>query len=360
MTGHHNLFLNGREISFADIRSGSADGDTPFEKATLAFCRQWLNGEEIFTIKTSGSTGKPKSITVSRSQMQASARQTIRFFNISQHDTLLVCLSTAYIAGMMMLVRAFEAGARIVAVEPAGNPFAGCRQVVDFVALVPLQLQQVLADSTTRQKLQACRTAIVGGAPLTPQLEQQLQGFPTPVYATFGMTETLTHFAVRALSPTPEADYQVLDQVTIGLDARGCLTVKSPATGQQTIVTNDLAVITAPGRFRWLGRYDHVINSGGIKLQTEELEQQVAHLWQQTGRQERFFITALPDPKLGQKVALVVETSASAQTFQSLPWDDYFDKYARPREILAVAHFAETPTGKIDRPATLQQLSDSH
>ncbi len=356
----NSIWLNGRQISFADIRSGLVNGDTPFEKATLTFCRQWLNGQEIFTIKTSGSTGKPKSISVSRNQMQASARQTIRFFNITQQDTLLVCLPTAYIAGMMMLVRAFEAAARIVAVEPAGNPLAACQQKVDFVALVPLQLQQVLADSASRQKLQACRAAIVGGAPLTPQLEQDLQGFPTPVYATFGMTETLTHFALRALSPTPETDYQALDQVTIGLDARGCLTVSSPGTGQQTIVTNDLAVITAPGRFRWLGRYDHVINSGGIKLQTEELEQQVAHLWQQTGHQERFFITALPDSRLGQKVALVIESAASPQAFRQLPWDDYFDRYARPKEILTVTHFAETPTGKIDRQATLQQLSDGH
>ena len=195
------LHLNEKKISYDEIKSGDAVGNTPFEQSTLAFCRQWLNGQGLFSLKTSGSTGEPKPISISRYQMRLSAQQTIDFFDLKPADTVLVCLNTAYIAGIMMLTRALAAGAHIIAIEPTGNPLLDTNQQIDFLAVVPLQLQQILDNSATKSQLENCRAAIVGGAPVSIKLQEKLQNSAATVYATFGMTETLTHFALRRLNP---------------------------------------------------------------------------------------------------------------------------------------------------------------
>ena len=351
-----HLVLNNTKISFQDIKSGAVKGQSPFAQATLAFCRQWLNGQATFSLKTSGSTGEPKQITVSREQMQLSARQTIRYFNLSPADTVLVCLNTAYIAGLMMLVRAFASGAAIIAVEPDSNPLLKVAQNIDFMAVVPLQLAHILADEDTRNQLAQCRAVIVGGAPVSLALEQQIKASGANIYATFGMTETLTHFALRQLNPVYEEAFTALEEVTIGQDERGCLTVSSPVTRYELLTTNDVVELQSPNSFKWLGRADNTINSGGVKLQVEALEKKVEQAFYQLGLDYRFFIAGKPDETLGEKVILLVECETPITAIDTLNWAAYFDTYEKPREIIYLKRFAETPTGKINRQATLATL----
>jgi o-succinylbenzoate---CoA ligase len=348
------LYLNNKKISYEEIKAGSVAGKTPFEKSTLAFCRQWLNEQGSFNLKTSGSTGEPKSIEVSRQQVQLSARQTITYFGLSPVDTVLVCLNTAYIAGIMMLARAMASGANIIAIEPAGNPLQNINQQIDFMAVVPLQLQHILANTETKKRLEQCRAVIVGGAPVSVKLSKSLEKSTAKVYATFGMTETLTHFALKQLNPDAEDFFTALQGVTIGQDTRGCLTVASEVTEHTTLVTNDLVDILSPNTFKWLGRIDNVINSGGVKLQIENVETKIGQSFEYLGITNRFFVCGLPDEELGEKVALIIEAKESLEIFNNFSWSKYLARYEIPKVFLSCRQFIETPTGKIKRRETLQ------
>ena len=351
-----SLILNNKKISYEEIGKGIVVGNTAFEQSTLAFCRQWLNAQTAFSLKTSGSTGEPKEIVLSRAQMILSARQTIEYFNLSPVDTVLVCLNTAYIAGIMMLVRALEAEANIIAVEPTGNPIQYINQHIDFIAVVPLQLQQILDNTKTCHQLERCRAVIVGGAPVSVSLAESIRGSALTIYATFGMTETLTHFALKQLTPKQDENFTAFRTVTIGQDPRGCMTVASPVTEQEVLVTNDLIEILSQDTFKWLGRIDNVINSGGIKLQIEDLERKIEHVFNDLEIVNRFFISAVSDKVLGEKVALIVESTFEIEILSSMDWSEYMAKYEKPKEILYRSQFKETPTGKINRQQSLNDL----
>jgi o-succinylbenzoate---CoA ligase len=348
------LYLNNKKISYEEIKAGTFVGNTPFEQVSLSFCRQWLNEQASFNLKTSGSTGEPKSIEVSRQQITLSARQTITYFSISPVDTVLVCLNTAYIAGIMMLARAMESGANIIAIEPTGNPLQDIDQQIEFMAVVPLQLQQILANTETKKRLAQCRAVIVGGAPVSVKLSKLLEKSTAKVYATFGMTETLTHFALQQLNPTPEDFFTTFQGVTIGQDTRGCLTVTSEVTKDVKLVTNDLVEILALNTFKWLGRIDNVINSGGVKLQIEDLERKVEEAFYGLALTNRFFVIGKHDDVLGEMVTLVIESLEELAVLRNLDWSNYLAKYEIPKDFLNCSQFIETPTGKIKRRETLQ------
>lgn len=351
-----SFILNGKNISAKDIRAGIITGKTAFEQSTLTFCRQWLNGQATFSFKTSGSTGEPKPMTFTREQMQLSAQQTIRYFNLSPADTVLVCLNTAFIAGSIMLVRTFESGAKIIAIEPRSNPLLEVDTTIDFMAVVPLQLEQILSFPETKLKLEKCRAVIVGGAPISLALEEKIKQSSAKIYATFGMTETLSHFALRQINPIYEEPFTVLEDVVIGQDERGCLTVSSPVTQHQMLITNDLVAIPSQNSFIWLGRVDHTINSGGVKIQIETLEKKIAKAFYELGLEYRFFITATPDDTLGEKVVLIIECETPIRALDELNWSLFLDPYEKPKEFLYAKRFIETPTGKINRLAISKNI----
>jgi O-succinylbenzoic acid--CoA ligase len=349
------IYLNRKKISFDEIKSGDSIGETPFEQSTLAFCQQWINGNDHFILKTSGSTGKPTPITISRYQMQESAQQTIGFFNITPADTVLVCLNTAYIAGIMMLVRGFESGAKIIAVEPSGNPLLKLTDEIDFLAVVPLQLNQILKNQNTKKQIEACRATIVGGAPVSVKLEKVIQTSSAAIFATFGMTETLTHFALRQLSPKWEEGYTILEGTSISQDSRGCLTISSAVTEDKTIITNDLIEILTANSFKWLGRIDHVINSGGVKVQVETLEKKIEYIFHSLNFENRFFIGSVEDEVLGEKIVLYIECDNEDLKLKETDWQIGLDSFEKPKEVIAISKFIETPTGKINRRASAKR-----
>ncbi|HSN76462.1 MAG TPA: AMP-binding protein [Anaerolineae bacterium] len=345
---------------------------TDNQRAALDFCRRWLNGQTEFVVHTSGSTGAPKPITLRREQMQASAHATGEALGLAAGMRSLVCLPVRYIAGQMMLVRGLELDLAMTLVEPASDPLASlpADAAFDFTAVVPLQLQALLdGPADYRERLDRMTAVLVGGAPVSAALEQQVQALAAPVYHTYGMTETATHIALRRLNgPGASPVFHPLPGVEIAVDDRGCLRLKGLMTLDRWLQTNDLVEMVPshlspatchlpPRTFRWLGRWDNVINSGGVKVQVETVEAAVGQAWQALGLDERrFFIAGLPDERLGQAVTLVVEGEAlpaalefglHAALTQSLP------AYQAPRQIIAITRFVETATGKIDRHASL-------
>ncbi|MFO1428833.1 MAG: AMP-binding protein [Candidatus Competibacteraceae bacterium] len=362
------LILNGRQVVPADFdESDDAAAFSPYERHTLRFCRQWLAGQQNFVVPTSGSTGKPKAITLEREAMRASARMTGRALGLQAGDTALVCLSTEHVAGMMMLVRGFELGLGLTVVNPHRNPLAAYSEDTrfDFAAFVPLQLQEILTATPTKKAiLNGMKAILVGGAPVADALLQRIATLAAPVYHTYGMTETVSHIALRRLNGPQAGDgFQPLEGVEISLGPQDCLVVRSVLTGGRPLLTNDRIELKPDGSFRWLGRLDNVINSGGFKVQAEKVEKALAQLFSQypslTGR--RFCVGPLPDPHWTQLVIAVIEGQPVAPVIEAELRDrlrqEWLHPYEVPRYFYYRPHLLETPTGKIDRRANLAGLS---
>ena len=382
-----NIEVGGTRYSADEIRAGvweSAPAVNDNTRAALAFTQAWLRGDDTFEVLTSGSTGDPKPISLTRQQMEASARATGAALGLAPGQVALVALPAHYIAGRMMLVRGCALDLDMILVEPAGDPFASLVDGVslDFAAFVPLQIQALLdvaliasSDSCFpedtarafryRRLLDGMTAILVGGGPVGATLETQIAQLVAPVYHTYGMTETATHVALRRMNgPAATGRFEPLPGVAIGIDARGCLHVRGPMTGGDLVQTNDLVEIHPDGSFAWLGRWDNVINSGGVKVQVEQVEAaatQVAAEQPELGlARRRFFVAGLADERLGQEVVIVIEGPAlDADQEMQLLWSlgQELPRYHAPRRLHYLPAFTETSTGKIDRNRSLAQLA---
>jgi O-succinylbenzoic acid--CoA ligase len=365
------LSLAGRDYPFAalaELPAEVVEGDA-YEHHVLRFCRRWLSGQAAFVLKTSGSTGEPKPVTLEREQMAASARLTARALGLQAGDRALVCLSADYIAGVMMLVRGLEIGMALTVVQPSSNPLTGFADdaAFDFAAFVPMQFQEILtATPEKRAILNRMKTILVGGAPLSEALAAQVRTLEAPVFHSYGMTETVSHVALRRLNgPSASEDFTPLEGVELGVDADGCLTIKSVLTRNQVLRTRDLVELKADGSFRWLGRLDNVINSGGVKIQAEQVEAALARVFRgfMEGRlaHRRFFVGPLPDPRFGEAVVAMIEGEPLSAEMQAdirreLMKTQLLRRYEIPRFFCFSPRLWETPTGKVDRRANLQAL----
>jgi O-succinylbenzoic acid--CoA ligase len=307
------------------------------------FLEEWNNASETVLVHTSGSTGDPKPMWVEKCRMLASARRTNDFLGLKEGDTALLCMSLDYIAGKMMVVRALERGLRLINVEPSGHPLAmtqrGHSPCVTFAAMVPLQVYNSLQVDEERERLMQVRHLIIGGGAVDDSLAESLKDFPNAVWSTYGMTETLSHIALRRLNGPDASDwYRPFDSVRLSLSEEGCLVIDAPEVCATTLVTNDIAELRPDGSFRILGRKDNVICSGGIKIQAEEVERQLRpHL------REPYLITKRQDDKFGEVVVLLTEGSVdeARQVCERI-----LPKYHQPRVYLHMDQIPLTETGK--------------
>ncbi len=332
----HNLFkLNGFHLDKNDLcrvaYSFIKEGEE-YEKAVGDFVLDWFDNKSYLEITTSGTTGIPKTIRIEKMAMVNSAIATGDFLGLQPGDKALHCLPVRYIAGKMMLVRSFILGLDIDFVAPSSHPMSNKDSKYDFVAMVPLQAQNSLKELKNVKKL------IIGGAKMNLLLEKELSKLKTTVYETYGMTETITHIAAKKIG---EKAFSILPNIHISLDNRNCLVIDAPKIVDEQVVTNDLVELINDNQFVFLGRIDHVVNSGGIKLIPEQIEEKLSPLIT-----SRFFVTGIPDTVLGEKLVLIIE--GEQQTLDKSIFDT-LDKYERPKEIIYIPEFKETHNGKIKR-----------
>ncbi len=368
------LCLNAQYFDYENIKAQtySTSQLTDYELLVLNFCSDWLNGKTEFVLQTSGSTGAPKTIRLSRAKMLASARTTVQTLDLQPNTRALVCLNVAYIGGMMMLVRGLEFGFQMTVIPPSSNPwqdlkakfyFAEDTLRFDFVALVPLQMQTILTESPEFiPYLDSAKAILIGGAAVSYALQTQLQALKAPIYNTYGMTETVSHIAWQKLNGVDTQGYfQALKGIEIQTDVRNCLQIRAEVTDNKWLITNDLVELMDDSKFRWLGRIDNVINSGGVKIQVEQVEQVIEQIFYELKLPNAFFVAGLPDEKLGQKVVLIIEGgNISAITQEKLRNSliKSLKKYEIPKKIAYFERFIRTNTDKINRIVTLQNIQD--
>jgi O-succinylbenzoic acid--CoA ligase len=309
-----------------------------YEQQIGLFLSQWLNDSDFIDTQTSGSTGLPKTISISKKAMVESAIATGLFFDLKPGNSALNCLSSQYIAGKMMLVRALVLGLELDCVEPSSTPLESLKKY-DFAAMVPMQVQNSI------DKLDLIKTLIIGGAKMNPHLQIELTNKKGSIYETFGMTETISHFAAKKIG---EESFTVLPNITIFTDQRDCLVINAPRISNQNIATNDLVSVINETQFVYLGRIDSVVNSGGVKLFPEQIETKLA-----SNIKARFFIIGIPDALLGDKLILVIEGNKIVLQDSVFGELNVFEK---PKETYFVPQFIETETGKINRIETMKAL----
>lgn len=335
---HHTTYnaVDLRALAQKYVVSGVA-----FKKDIGEFLLQWLGDSPTIEVKTSGSTGTPKVISLQKSQMINSALATGAYFNLGVGSTALLCLPAKYIAGKMMLVRALVLGWDISFVTPNLTPLKSIQEKFDFIAMIPAQVEQSLKE------LHRAQLVLIGGAALSTTLRKKLLKLRTQSFESYGMTETITHIALKKI----DQDYfSCLPEVNVTKDDRGCLVINAPKVADYPVITNDLADLESENRFKWLGRWDNIINSGGVKLIPELIEKKYAEIFT-----NRFFVTGLPDAQFGNQLVLVVEGNPSAEQdiIGKLDSLQNLEKLEYPKKILYVPQFVLTETGKVNRSKTL-------
>lgn len=333
LNGFHMDRDNLCRVAYTFIKEGE-----DFEKPVGSFLLDWFDHHDYIEMQTSGTTSEPKTVRVDKQAMVHSALATGDFFDLKPGDRVLHCLPVKYVAGKMMLIRALILGLDVEFVAPNSKPMKRVEGNFEFAAMVPMQAQNSLPELNRIKKL------IIGGARINHQLENDLKKLKTQVFETFGMTETITHIAAREIN---ENCFKVLPHVTISYDDRNCLVIHAPhIIKEDTIITNDLVELIDENHFRFLGRIDNVINSGGIKVIPEVIEQKLS-----PKIDSRFFVIAKEDDELGEKVVLVVESEK--QEFNEDLFSD-LDKYEKPKEIVFIPKFIENENGKVLRKETLK------
>lgn len=340
------LLLDFSRYSISDIIAQIPRREA-WQLAIADFLEWWSDtAADNLHIKTSGSTGAPKLYIFSKNDLLQSAQATVRFFDLQPQNTALLCLSADFIAGKMMLVRAIVARLRLYCTAPRSLPLSDGALSFDFVAMVPAQVLETLQKNAALW--QQVRCCIVGGAALSAAQIAALQSLPTRFYATFGMTETLSHIAVRALNGVQVDEYyQALPNIFLRTDERSCLCIRAPYLPHE-IISNDIVDLQADKvRFRFLGRADSVINSGGIKIIPELLEAKIAQFIAVP-----FYFAGKNDEKWGQKLVLYIEnTPFETQEMSHLcsVLLQQLQRYEQPKEIVFRTAFERTATGKIKR-----------
>ena len=310
------------------------------------FLNEWNSDSPKVLVHTSGSTGKPKPMWVEKEKMLNSARVTCDFLGLKPGDTALLCMPLDYIAGKMVVVRAIERHMRLVCVKPSGHPLASVEPTT-FAAMVPLQVYNSLKVPEEKAKLMRIRHLIIGGGAIDAELASELRDFPNQVWSTYGMTETLSHIALRRLNGEDASEwYTPFDGVEISKDEEDSLVINAPLVHDGVLKTNDRVEmrtddITGKRQFRVLGRKDNVIDSGGIKIQIEDVERRLKPCLPM-----QFMITKAPDRKFGEIVVLLYEGN-------NLSPDHLLDLCAKvlpaywvPKRFVNVARLPMTGTGK--------------
>lgn len=324
-----------------------------FEEKVISFLRDWFSDSETVSVQTSGSTGIPKVFEIEKKRMLNSAKMTCDFLGLKEGDTALLCLPVQYISGKMMLVRAIERQLKVIISVPSSAPEIS--ENVEFCAMTPLQVQNSL------DKIHFIKNLIIGGAAVSEKLKSQISRElstinhqpSTNIYETYGMSETLSHIALKQVFPVQEDYFTIFNDVEISVDERNCLKIFAPKLNPEILQTNDIVELLNEKHFKFLGRFDNVINSGGVKIFAEELENLVKkHI------DRDLVFLGKPDETLGEKLVLVVEGEKDENLKSEILNLKFENKFHSPKEILFLEKFPRAENGKVLRKEILKFLAD--
>lgn len=339
-----SINLSGNLFFKSDLLNLNINDKPKWEQSFYHFINEWINDSDYIIVKTSGSTGNPKEIKIHKDTFVSSAINTGIHLNLKKGDKAFLCLPGEYIAGKMMIVRAFVLKLNLIWHKPSSKP--SIDTAYDFAAMTPMQLQKVLIEN--KSSINNIEKLIIGGAPINDFILNSIRDLNTVIFETYGMTETASHIALKPLNGKDKSDYfTVLKGVEICIDERNCLKLKSPYLLIDQLLSNDIIELKNEKQFKWLGRIDNIINSGGIKLIPEQIEKKLKiHI------NDDFFIFGIKDDLLGEVPALLIEgqNKIDQKTFVT-----YLSKYEIPTRVFYINSFIRTTSGKVNRIKTINK-----
>jgi len=343
-----NAFDETWMLNYANMHFSLKASPAPWKNDLLHFLIDWLSESETIDARTSGSTGTPKKIKLQKKYMEVSAKATLDFLGIEPGATALLCLPISYIAAKMMLVRAFIGKLDLYCIPPSLNPLSPWTPYLDLTAFTPAQLGKLMETETGMDFLKNIHKIILGGSPVPYALEEKIQKLKTSVWHTYGMTETMSHIALRKVNGADRSGYfYPMPGVHLKKNSEDCLTITAPYLGVFNLKTNDIVKTHSDGGFRVLGRKDYVVNSGGVKLFPEQIEHKLSSILSQP-----FYVGSLPDTNLGEKLALFIESEKPEDNeIQKLQASikEKLTGFEVPKEIHFIKKFNRTESGKIIR-----------
>lgn len=341
-------------LSFLQQHFRQEYGMESFHVQVADFLAEWFDGSDTLQVHTSGSTGVPKSLRVEKQRMMNSAMLTVSFLHLQKEDTAMLCMPLQYIAGKMVIVRALVAGLNLIPITPCGHPMQSLIAPPAFAAMIPMQVFNSLQVPEEAEKLSQIRHLIIGGGAVDEAMQQRLHSFPHAIWSTYGMTETLSHIALRRLNGEEASEwYTPFTHVSLSQSTDYTLIIDAPLVSPTLLVTNDIVEFNDKGQFRILGRKDNTINTGGVKVQIEQIEAALNPLLPFP-----FQITAAPDPKFGERIVLLAQTTSTVaeevlhKAFSTLP------AYWRPKQTIYLPQLPQTGSGKPDR-ATARKIASA-
>ncbi len=353
------IIINNHRYSLTLFAQLSLEPSLHWATPAQNFIKKWLSGEQSFSLTTSGSTGKPKTIQITRQQMIASAEATIEALQLQKGTKALLCINTAFIGGTMMLVRAIVGSWQIELIEPTSAVHEVLeKNEYDFAALVPLQLSSTLNQPSGQSLMNKIDKVIIGGAAISEATIESLQPLECLCYHTYGMTETVSHIGLRLLNGGEKSEwFHLIGDNEIRLDKRGRLSIKGTVTQNEWIMTNDLVDIDG-NHFRWLGRADLVVNSGGIKIQIEKAEAEINALLPPpfTGT---VVLWKKAHETLGEELVGISNHQDTIDFIQANreTLNGHISKYHLPKTWYFCTSFLYAKSGKLDRKGSFDQLS---
>lgn len=316
-----------------------------WEKNIFKFILEWFDNKNFIKVKTSGSTGIPKKITLQKIHMKESAKATLNFLNLEKGDKALLCLPANYIAGKMMIVRWLIGELKLNYIKPSLDLKFSLNEKFDLIAIIPSMISDIL-KSGKEKNLEFFKNILLGGSEISLADEKQIRTLNNRIWHTYGMTETITHIALRRLNGSAHSEFfTALQGVNLSISEEDTLIINYPKLGITNLITNDLSLINKDGNFKILGRKDNVIISGALKLHPEELEKKIEDIFK-----NNYFIYGIPDEKLGQKTVLFIEgktLESAEQIFFKLK--KRLNKNQVPKKIINVKYFEKTENGKLIR-----------
>ncbi|KFE99478.1 AMP-dependent synthetase [Chryseobacterium formosense] len=339
-------------LDFNNLGINNLQPQTEFEKKVIFFVEEWQSDSKTVKVQTSGSTGVPKVFDIEKEKMLNSAQMTCDFLKLKKGNTALLCLPIEYISGKMMVVRSFERKLNLFVADPSLKPLENLHQEIDFCAMTPLQVENSL------DKIHFIKNLIIGGAAVSESLKKKitqtlkLSTSETKIYETYGMSETLSHIALKNIYPNPDEYFTVFENIDISKDERGCLKIIASKLNSEILQTNDLVDIKNTDQFKFLGRIDNVINSGGAKIFPEQLET----LIKKEITNEAVFL-AIEDESLGQKLILVIEGSENENLKSQISNLTFEKSFHKPKKIIFIEKIPRTPNGKVNRLELKKKLS---
>jgi o-succinylbenzoate---CoA ligase len=328
-----------------------------WEKNLYRFILTWISPASFIDAKTSGSTGTPKRIRIEKDKMIRSALMTGQYFNLAKNQRALLCLPVNFIAGKMMVIRSFVMGLNLIPVEPSGNPLDEFNDEIDFAAITPHQAGNIFAKENGTEKLNRIRKLIIGGSDIHSDLLNKIRTLKNETWQTYGMTETITHVAVRKLNPPEETEFfRALPGVKFEQDERNCLVIQASHLNESKIVTNDIVKLKNESEFEFIGRFDNIINSGGIKLSPEAIEAKLSAFVKR-----RFIFAGLSHKQLGQQLVLIMEgETVTSENLADVFKSANLTKYEIPKRVVTLLTFPLTESGKINRTEVIKKFHSAN